>query len=289
MPSMVLDLLHSPVGRQLVASGVVLLLALVARAVVVRMVRKNERLDASARLRWHGHGRSLALALVALGLLFIWGSELRDLLVSLVVLASAIVIATKEVIMCLSGFVVRATSRSFEVGDRIEVGAIRGDVIAIGLLGTTILEIGPGHQRTGRTHVLPNSVFLTQAVANETFTGQYVLHTFTVPVPDRAGWREDEARLHAAAAHVCAEHSERARKQMDEVGTRYGLSSFDVRPRITVHPEGSGLTLRVRVPTPARERGRVEQEILRRFLERSEPAPVAEVDEHAEGEGGHQA
>ena len=38
----------------------------------------------------------------------------------------------------------RATSRSFKLGDRIEIGDYRGDVIDYNLFTTTILETGPG-------------------------------------------------------------------------------------------------------------------------------------------------
>ncbi len=288
MKSLVLEFFGSPAGRQTIASLVVLALALLGRFLLLRFVRKSERMGVAERLRWHSHARSVALVFIAIGLLFIWGAELRELLVSLVVLASAIVLGTKELILCVSGSVVRAATRSFEVGDRIEINGIRGDVIDHGILGTTILEIGPGHQRTGRTHVLPNSMFLSYAVANETFTEDYVLHTFAVPLDAGADWRAAEARLLELAIEACAEHTDDAREHMDSIAGRHGLSSFDVQPRVTVHKETTGITLRVRIPTRARERGRFEQEIVRRFLDPSEPPAAPEVEEHPDADPAHQ-
>ncbi|MEZ4338041.1 MAG: mechanosensitive ion channel [Sandaracinaceae bacterium] len=288
MKEQIVGALLSPIGRQAIASVVVLALVVAGRMLVLRFVRRNEHLAVAARLRWHSNTRSAAAVLVGLALLFIWGSEVRDLLVSLVVLASAIVLGTKELIMCVSGSIVRATTRSFEVGDRIEVAGLRGDVIDLGVLGTTILEIGPGHQRTGRTLVLPNSLLLSNSVGNETFTEDYVLHTFTVPLDKGADWRAAERRLLAIASDACAGHTEAARTQMDAIGARHGLSSFDVDPRVTVHPETSGFTLRVRIPTPARERGRLEQEVIRRFLDPSDPVAPAEVEEHPARDDRHQ-
>lgn len=268
MPEFLTQFFHSPEGRQAIASMVAIALALGVRFFVVRWIRKNPHLDVQGRLRWHGHARSLMLTVLALGLIFVWGSELREFLVSLVVLASALVLATKELLMCVSGSLLRATTRSFDVGDRIEVDGIRGDVIALGLLGTTLLEIGPGHQRTGRTQVIPNSLFLTKSVANETFTQQYVLHTFSVPVRG-AEWDDAEARLLDIANRACADHIEAARTHMDATSTRHGLSGFDIVPRATVQLESADeVWLRLRIPTPARERGRIEQEIVRQYLKR---------------------
>ena len=83
--------------------------------------------------------------------------------------------------------------------------------------------------------------------------------------------RDPVAALQDCETNVCrAEHIDAARRSMDAASNRHGLTSFDVRPRTTVHPTGpSEVWLRLRVPTPARERGRIEQEILRRFLEQA--------------------
>lgn len=272
LPSVVTRFLQTETGKQVIATVVVLLLAVAARAITSRLLRRNTRLRTADRLRWRATTRNLVLGVVALAVLFIWGSQLRDFLVSLVVLASAIVLATKELLMCVSGGILRATSRSFEAGDRIEVGAVRGDVIDLGLLGTTILEIGPGHQRTGRTYVIPNSVFLAQPVANETFTDRFVLHSFSLPVLGSMDWHDAEERLQTIADDVCGGATEEAKKHMDAVSSSHGLATFEVQPKITVHPEGKDLTFRVRVPSTARERGRVEQEITRRYFEVTPPA-----------------
>ena len=266
----ILDFIRSDTGRRVLASLLALVIALAVRALLVRVILRSHRMHTTDRLRWLRSARTWALILLVLSFVFIWGSELREFLVSLVVLASAFVLATKELFMCISGALLRATTRGFEVGDRIEVAGIRGDVIDIGLLGTTLLEISPGHQRTGRTQVIPNSLFLSSSIANETFTQEYVLHTFDTPVPRTMSWEAAERVLTDLANEVCAEHIDAARRSMDAASNRHGLTSFDVRPRTTVHPTGpSEVWLRLRVPTPARERGRIEQEILRRFLEQA--------------------
>ena len=56
-------------------------------------------------------------------------------------------------------------------------------------------------------------------------------------------------------------------------------SHFRVEAESPGEPGKGEVALRVRIPTPARERGRLEQEVLRRFLARTgpaaEPAPAA--------------
>ena len=178
--------------------------------------------------------------------------------------------ATKEIILCLSGGFYRASSGAFKVGDRIEIGVFRGDVIDQTLLSTTILEIGPGqtsHQQTGRTIVLPNSMLLTVGVINETFTEEYVLHLFTIPLKIEDDWQHAEQLILDAARAECAGYLESARPYFETIQKRYAMDVTQIDPRVSVLlPEPGRVNLLVRIPTPARRKGRVEQAIVKRFL-----------------------
>lgn len=260
------------VFRNLIASALLIALVMLGRRALLRQLRRTKLgapltpLRLTVQLRW------LSLLVVVLGLVVIWAQELRTLALSLVAIAAAAAIATKELIMCLAGALVRASSESFEVGDRVEIDGVRGDVIDHRPLTTTLLEIGPGHQRTGRTIVLPNSVLLTQKVINETFADEYVLHPVVLPVrlSELAQVRE---RALAIAREVCAPYLDEARLHLDASASQHGLTPFAVEPRAIIQlvdPERANLL--VRVPVPARERGLLEQKIVERLVLRGDGA-----------------
>ena len=71
--------------------------------------------------------RALTNALLALALLGIWLSEIQNVLFSLTAVLVALVVATKELILCVSGSVLRFGGHLFKVGDRIELYGIRGE------------------------------------------------------------------------------------------------------------------------------------------------------------------
>ncbi|MCG5051669.1 MAG: mechanosensitive ion channel family protein [Myxococcales bacterium] len=252
--------------RNLVSSAVLLLAVVAGRALTIRsLVHFKERpladpLRLKARTRW------VALGIAVLGLTVIWADELRTLALSLVAIAAAVVIATKELIMCMSGALVRASGATFDVGDRIEVDGLRGDVIDHQLLTTTILEIGPGHQPTGRTVVLPNSVFLAARVYNETLTDNFVVHVVAVPLKSAGELPKHRDRLLSIANEVCEPFADDAARALDATAAKHGLPLNFPHPDVLVQavaPEHVNLLLRV--PVPARKRGEVEQTILRRF------------------------
>jgi small-conductance mechanosensitive channel len=215
--------------------------------------------------------RNLFLGLSVAGLFIIWRPELKAFALSVVGIAVAMVIATKELILCLSGTIMIRLNGAFSVGDRIEVGGFRGDVIDVNLLATTIIEIGPGQltqQYTGRKVILPNSLFVGNAFINETFTNDFVLHVFSVPVSISSDWRALERCLHSAAEESCAPYIEEARAHLNRLAISEALNMPPVEVRVTLQiPEPDRLNLIVRLPTPARSKGKIEQAILRKAMD----------------------
>ena len=183
----------------------------------------------AARRGGHWGWRLLsALVTASLGLLVIWISELKTLALSAVAVAAALALSGKELIMCLSGATLRTMSGSYSVGDRIEVGGLRGDVVAYGMLSTTIMEIGPAHQATGRAVTFPNSTLLASPVINETSTGEYVLHSFQVHLAEGDEWKICEEILHAVADEASRPHREAARRHFEELQAEHGISAPNV-------------------------------------------------------------
>ncbi len=264
--------------RDAVATVLALLSILLLRSAVARAVERSD-LPAARRRQMLVQTRNGAIVLFIAATAVIWAQELQTVALSLAALGVAFVVATKELIMCLSGALVRLSSNGFSLGDRIEVNGMRGDVIDIGALTTTIFEVGPGpaiHKATGRTIVLPNSIFLTSPVTNETFTDDFVLHATTVPLRRDADWRMHEACLLEAAHAECAAFMEEARANMERLGRKHGLDAPSVEPRVWIRLlDPDKLELVVRFPSPTRVRGQVEQAVLRRYLTELERAREA--------------
>ena len=206
--------------ENIVLSVLVVGSALVLRwAVEIAAVRKASGVEARRR---RFAIRSVANILLALALLALWMSQIQTVVFSLAAVMVALVIATKELIMCAAGAILRFGGHLFRVGDRIEVAGLHGEVIDHGLFSTTVMElprIGEGVGGTGRTLMLPNSVFLTGPVRVEAQPRQYAPHRFTLTletpmavtaaldalerVLSRAGTddRDRAARFHRLSTH----------------------------------------------------------------------------------------
>ncbi len=249
----------------LVSTALLMLIIVIFKAVFSRFIRRTVQ-SAELQRRWIVQARNGLFLLFLLGIVMIWGEELRTLALSVVAIAVAFVVATKELILCVTGSILKTGAGSFNVGDRIQIKDFRGDVIDQNLLATTILEVGPGrltHQRTGRMTVIPNALFVSEPVINESYTHDYVLHVFTVPFKREDDWRSAQKAFLEAANQRCKPFIKEVRTYMEQLSKQKGLDVPTVDPRVTMQVPAAGeIHLIIRVPTKSGQRSYIEQSIL---------------------------
>jgi small-conductance mechanosensitive channel len=262
-------LFNNPTALKLLKSAIFVAIVLAVRtfltATVLRLSPQSEQ-----RRRWVVNVRNTSILLIVLGLAALWVEAVESFWTVVIALGVGFVIATKELLMCATGSFLRAAANTYSIGDRIEIGHFRGDVIDLNLFTTTLLEVGPGanlHMRTGRTIVFPNSKLLGDVVVNESFMKQYVVHVFHVPVKMNADWHKAEEALLKAAEVECAPFMDEAREYMESLERSHGLQGLPVQPRAHLQlNDAEKATFVMRVPAPVGRQGAIEQAILRRYL-----------------------
>jgi small-conductance mechanosensitive channel len=256
--------------KQMVSTLVLFLAFFVFRFGTILTVRRWSAPSSDEKRRWIIQIKNASLIILAAGLFGIWATELRAFALSLVAVAAALAIATKEIIQCFMGGFYKASVRPFELGDRIEVNGYRGEVIDHNFLCTTLLEIGPQKevsQLSGRQVVIPNSVFLQYPVLNQSLQQVYVLQRMKLAVLPGENWEQLERHLLECANRECASFLEPARRSMMRLAQREGLDLPRVEPRVTFHfDDYGGLHASLRFPTPLDRVSRTEQAIIRSLI-----------------------
>jgi small-conductance mechanosensitive channel len=67
-----------------------------------------------------------------------------DVTTGIGLISAGLAFALQQVIISLAGYIVILRGDTFTVGDRITLGGVRGDVVRLRCLKTTIMEMGPG-------------------------------------------------------------------------------------------------------------------------------------------------
>ncbi|UCF46274.1 MAG: hypothetical protein JSU89_03565, partial [Myxococcales bacterium] len=121
---------------------------------------------------------------------------------------------------------------------------------------------------TGRTISIPNSLFMTEPVLNESLAGEYMLHLMTIPVERTADLAALEAKALAAAQEACAGFIDDVRRPIASRYRRHGLTPPIVDPRVTYQVvDKNTVNILLRIPTPTRLERQVEQRVLRAMLD----------------------
>lgn len=153
-------------SEQIFNSDVLASIALIAALCAIqlmfgRALRRRKDLTAPTARRWSANVRNFLMLIALIGLIMIWAPQLRTFALSLTAFAVAVVVAMKELILCLSGSALRTFTRAYSVGDHIEIGGTRGEVLDHNLLVTRLAEfekLDGSVLATGREIVLPHSL-----------------------------------------------------------------------------------------------------------------------------------
>jgi small-conductance mechanosensitive channel len=203
----------------------------------------------------------------------IWAPELSDFALSITAFGVAIVIATKELLMCLAGGIVRGTSGAFTIGDWIEVGEHSGEVVEITGVSTQLQEVDRVEfEYTGRVVTLPNSLFLTTPVVNHSFRRRYIFHVFVItsePLDDAAGVRH---RIEAALAAAAADFADVAQRYHAVIQKRTGIVLPAPGPEVRIRTnELAKLRFEARLFCPRERAGDMEQAATMAWLAATAP------------------
>jgi len=220
----------------------------------------------SPRFRfWSRQGVALLLTVaLLLGLMSIWFDNPAHLSTVFGLVTAGVAFALQRVITAVAGYFVILRGKTFNVGDRIVMGGVRGDVIALSFMQTKIMEMGEpppvqdaspavwvhSRQFTGRIVTVTNDKIFDEPVYNYTHHFPYIWDEIRLPVryPDDRAKAED-ILLTAAKAHALV--PERlGQQQLDDLEQRYSLKGVDVTPRVYWRLTDNWLEMTVRFLAP---------------------------------------
>ncbi len=271
----VVDLIvdNETVAGRLVTSMVVVLTGVVVATVFGRLLARRAD-DVYARYYARKLTRYVAAVLVVIALAVVWRAFAGRVGIVLGLATAGLAFAMQEVIGAVAGWFNIVSGRIFRVGDRIQMGGVRGDVIDITPLRTKVMEIGSdedggwvrGRQYTGRIVAISNKATFTEPVFNYSAAFEFIWEELTIPVSHRDDWREAERILGEEARHVST--SQGARQAIEEMARRYPVPRAEVEPRVFVRATDDYMELSARFVVPVRTARTAKDAMTRRVMER---------------------
>ncbi len=205
--------------ERLVTTGV-LAFALYVLAQVIEWGMRRGIKDARWQYVSHKVIRYSALTIFLVSAVGIWARHLQGMLLIMGATGAGLAIALAPVIVSLAGWGLITWAGLYQVGDRVQIGEVSGDVVDIGILRTTLLEIGNwvgGDQLTGRTVVIANAAVFKDPVFNYTKGSPYLWDEFTVPISYGPNWKQAQEVMLAAIEAYMAETEPAARAALGQL------------------------------------------------------------------------
>jgi small-conductance mechanosensitive channel len=246
---------------------------LVLRTVVGGMVDRRRAHDTRNLLRL---GFAVAGAVGVLGAVT---EQWVGVLVSLGVVGVAVTVALQQPLLSVVAWAYVMVARPFEVGDRVEVGDARGDVISVGFLVTTLWEIdGPlvaTNQPSGRVVTVPNALVLSAEVTNYGGAGiPHVWNEVSVQVAYETDLAFARERMTAVADDLLGDQmAARVAEYREALAETPVELEVNDRPTVNVRQRESWVELRLRYLVHPRRATRVRNTLYERILAEFNDAP----------------
>ncbi len=193
-------------------------------------------------------------------------------------LLAGIAFSMRDIFSNIVGWLMVASNNGFQSGDRIEVDDVRGDVIDVGVLRTTLTEIGDwderGEQSTGKLISFPNSKILTHSVTNFNRGFETMWNEISVMVTFESDWAKAEKHIEAIAFREYEENKDRYLVMMQKLKREFMVTYNYLSPKVYVRIEESGVRLTLRHMVEVRRRRMSNDRMNREILEKFDSEPT---------------
>ena len=225
--------------------------------------------------------RLFTTAALLIGIISIWFNNPSQLASAAAFVTAGLAIASQRIITAFAGYLIILRGENFNVGDRIVMGGVRGDVIALGFMQTTIMEMGqpPGEQAdapslwisarqyTGRIVTVTNDKIFDTPVYNYTTEFPYIWEEMRIPVPYGSDRNRAEQILMDSARRRTTKVRELGEEPLKELEKRYVIKREDLDPKVYYRLTDNWCEMAVRFIVDAHEVRAVKDKMSRDILD----------------------
>lgn len=260
---------------KILLSVLIVLLLVVIRFTLVKILWKNTE-NVKTRYYWK---KLLTYITVILALVFmfqVWFEGFGNIGTFIGLLSAGLAIALKDLVTNVAGWFFLMIRRPIAVGDRIQIGSVKGDVIDIRLFQFTVMEIGnwvDAEQSTGRIIHIPNGKIFTENQANYTKGFQYIWDEIPVLITFESDWEKAKEILKKTGNEHSQHLSKAAEKRIKEASRKFLIFYSKLTPTVYTSVKDSGVLLTMRYLCEPRNRRGTQEKIWESILKEFSRCP----------------
>jgi small-conductance mechanosensitive channel len=260
-------------AEPLIIRALIVLLGAIVILLSIRLMQRSitTRVEVdAARYRIRKLTGLLGYLLVILLASMVFKDQLGHIAVAFGVIGAGVAVALQEVIASFGGWIAIALGGYYQVGDRILVNGMLGDVVDIRTLRTTLMECGGwvnADLYSGRIVHIPNSVALGDPIYNYTTEFRFLWDELVLPVKYGSDLPWVRSMLERVAKDVLEEEIDKAREAWARTRRRFLLDEESVTPMVTMTANDNWVEFTLRYVVDYKQRRQVKDQMFRRILE----------------------
>lgn len=240
------------------------ILALYALKILIKRIVWNKTESPVSRYHWNKGIGYTYFAILILIMLRIWLRTSWSMVNILALTSAALTLALQDVVKSFAAWLYIMWRKPFQVGDRIQIGTITGDVIDISMMKFSLNEIGnwvKADQSTGRVMHVPNSQILNSTIINFSEGFPYIWAELPVLVTFESNWRQAKIILTEISRRHSEKFSRDAEAKIKEATKKYMIFYHKLTPIVYTSVQDCGVLLTLRFLVEPRSRRGCEEAI----------------------------
>lgn len=208
--------------------------------------------------------------ILGLSFIYIFGNDLTGFTTAIGLAGAGVTYALREVIVSFAGWFAIMFGDFFKTGDRVLLGGTKGDVIDIGLLRTTLMEMGEwvdGDQYTGRIVRVANSYIFTSPVYNYSADFKFLWDELHIPLHFGSDILLAKTIVLDIAEDTIGTYNTEAELEWRNMKRRYRIENASLKPQVYIAFDDNFITLSLRYIVDTRERRGVKDRMFIAILE----------------------
>lgn len=225
--------------------------------------------DTDSRYKAKKFGSFLAWVVIIVYFSIVYSNKLGGLTVALGVAGAGIAFALQEVIASVAGWLAILFGGFYKTGDRVQLGGIKGDVIDIGVLRTTVMELGQwvdGDLYNGRIVRIANSFVFKEPVFNYSADFPFLWDEVKIPVKFGSDYQLAEELIQKAGDKITGAYAEEAKGKWKEMTEKYLIESANINPMVSLVANDNWVEFTLRYIVDFKRRRITKNEIFKEIL-----------------------
>lgn len=242
------DLLNNPIFTKTASIFFLFVIVYIIVKILQKATFKIAK-DNSSKYKFKKLINFVGYLLFVFGILFIFNTKLSGIGTALGVAGAGIAFALQEVIVSVAGYVTVFTSNFYKVGDRVKLGGIKGDVIDIGMLRTTLMEIGDwvnGDLYNGKIVRVANSFVFKEPVYNYSGDFPFLWDEITIPIKTNGDYNYAKQVFTKILEDEVGAFAETSQVAWNKMIGSYSIENARVAPMVTMVFDENWITFTLR-------------------------------------------